>query len=328
MLSVSGRGSVICLKWYTRAMARMYPEKLFVFGDNLRGTGLGGQAKEMRGEPNAVGIPTKRSPSRRATAFFSDADFQDAKRVLDRRFEVLETHLATGGDVVWPEDGVGTGLAQLPDKAPKIYAYIQTRFGQLCRLGGGRGRQAYEYRRLRGLSWREIAEQLGYASHQVAHAMARRYAGEFAQPWPPPTGVTTLHLKGKQAYEMRSYGLTWPQIANRLGYSFSEAAHQGARRYALSFSKEWPVSIVRDNPRGTERSFVGSRSVWTEHSDGPSGEVEYEAVAPGKEGYFAIYLDGDRWALHGRVRGMALPGKTYASPANAARAAEKLCRRR
>jgi redox-sensitive bicupin YhaK (pirin superfamily) len=29
---------------------------LFVFGDNLRRTGFGGQAAEMRGEPNAVGI--------------------------------------------------------------------------------------------------------------------------------------------------------------------------------------------------------------------------------------------------------------------------------
>lgn len=31
-------------------------DKLYVFGDNMVRRGFGGQAREMRGEPNAVGI--------------------------------------------------------------------------------------------------------------------------------------------------------------------------------------------------------------------------------------------------------------------------------
>lgn len=61
------------VKYITRQMMRAEPTTLFVFGDNLAQVGYGGQAKEMRGEPNAVGIPTKRKPSRTAPdEFFTD----------------------------------------------------------------------------------------------------------------------------------------------------------------------------------------------------------------------------------------------------------------
>jgi len=45
------------------------PDVLYLFGDNLVQKGFGGQAKEMRGEPNAEGIPTKKLPSMEAKAF-------------------------------------------------------------------------------------------------------------------------------------------------------------------------------------------------------------------------------------------------------------------
>lgn len=47
----------------TRADVRANPDKIFIFGDNLAGRGFGGQAKEMRGEENAVGVPTKKLPT-------------------------------------------------------------------------------------------------------------------------------------------------------------------------------------------------------------------------------------------------------------------------
>jgi len=50
-------------KHITRQMLRAEPGTLWVFGDNLQRKGLGGQAKEMRGEPNAIGIPTKKGSS-------------------------------------------------------------------------------------------------------------------------------------------------------------------------------------------------------------------------------------------------------------------------
>jgi hypothetical protein len=120
--------SRIRLVWrYARIDARTHPSTLFVFGDNMARKGLGGQAREMRGEPNAVGIPTKWLPSLAAGAYFSDEDLERVKPSLDEAFDKLEAHLAAGGDVVWPDDGIGTGLAELPSRAPAIHAYIASR---------------------------------------------------------------------------------------------------------------------------------------------------------------------------------------------------------
>lgn len=112
-------------KHITRAMLRAEPQTLFVFGDNLAGIGKGGQAKEMRGMPNAVGVPTKFSPSMAEDAFFFDGCFEAAKPYIDHAFTRLFLHAATGGEVVWPEDGIGTGLAQLQERAPAIWQYIE-----------------------------------------------------------------------------------------------------------------------------------------------------------------------------------------------------------
>jgi hypothetical protein len=54
-------------------MCRRYPEKIFIYGDNLKAFGKGGQAI-IRDEPNAFGIPTKRYPSWDDWAFFSDKE--------------------------------------------------------------------------------------------------------------------------------------------------------------------------------------------------------------------------------------------------------------
>ena len=108
----------------TSEMVEGAPEVLFVFGDNLAGFGNGGQAV-IRGYTNAVGIPTKRAPRTDAAAFFTDDDlgeFQFAASVPLRR---LRAHLETGGIVLWPSDGVGTGRAELPTRAPKLWAALE-----------------------------------------------------------------------------------------------------------------------------------------------------------------------------------------------------------
>ena len=59
-------GRLLRWKWITREELQRHPELIFVFGDNMLRKGFGGQAKEMRGEPNAVGVPVKWRPSRDA----------------------------------------------------------------------------------------------------------------------------------------------------------------------------------------------------------------------------------------------------------------------
>lgn len=104
---------------YTREEIQANPEKLYVFGDNFQRVGYGGQAAEARDEPNAVGIATKIDPGRVLTdEYFAEV----VLREFVPKFMLLKTWLETGGTVVWPKDGIGTGLAMLPTAAPKIFA--------------------------------------------------------------------------------------------------------------------------------------------------------------------------------------------------------------
>ena len=118
----------------TRQMCRDNPDTLFVFGDNMKGKGFGGQAHFMRGEPNAVGIPTKWVPTNTPKSFFTDDDFQTVRTTIDQRFQILADHLARGGNVIWPSDGIGTGRARLLQCAPRIFALIERNRAQLEKI--------------------------------------------------------------------------------------------------------------------------------------------------------------------------------------------------
>lgn len=96
------------------------PEVWYVFGDNLAGVGYGGQAREMRGESNAIGIPTKRSPYE----YLNDNDYDEIVQVCTKIFNRLYYKIEAGGIVVWPGDGIGTGLSDLINKAPKIWCWL------------------------------------------------------------------------------------------------------------------------------------------------------------------------------------------------------------
>ena len=109
----------------TREMVRAAPAVLFVFGDNMQERGMGGQAREMRGEPNAVGIPTKWKPECGEDAYFGNGDGNAFWEKALPRFRRLKEHLEAGGEVVWPTNGIGSGLADLPARAPIITSDIE-----------------------------------------------------------------------------------------------------------------------------------------------------------------------------------------------------------
>ena len=101
--------------------------KIYVFGDNLRGIGYGGQAKEMRGEQNTIGIPTKKSP----TEFLSDEDYYYVAPLIASKFGAIKGHSQNDRIIVIPTAGVGTGLADLANKAPKIWALVKENLEKL-----------------------------------------------------------------------------------------------------------------------------------------------------------------------------------------------------
>jgi hypothetical protein len=119
-------------KFISREDLQANPDTLYAFGDNERRRGYGGQAKAMRGEPNAVGVRTKRKPARNSPDdFWSDDTYEQNCRMIAEDLVRVHAHLSAGGDVVLPEDGLGTGLAELATRAPRTFAYLQEQLQRL-----------------------------------------------------------------------------------------------------------------------------------------------------------------------------------------------------
>jgi hypothetical protein len=119
----------------TPELCRKYPDALFVFGDNVVKQGTAGQAC-IRGEPNAVGIPTKWTPRMSEQAFFRDDD-RKAENYLLVGFNPIIQALEEGKTVFFPKNNPGTGLAKLPEKAPKLYAVLDKIIKSLDDTYGG-----------------------------------------------------------------------------------------------------------------------------------------------------------------------------------------------
>jgi len=110
-------------------LCRENPDKIFVFGDNTIRKGKKGQAV-IRDEPNAFGIITKRYPSNKYGSFLSDN--KDDKMLVLKDLVKLRELAYNGKTIVFPKDGLGTGLANLGYYAPYIsimlYTFVEDNF--------------------------------------------------------------------------------------------------------------------------------------------------------------------------------------------------------
>ncbi len=100
---------------------------MYIFGDNLMKVGYGGQAREMRGECNTIGIPTKKSPSQ----YLRDKDYDEVVPIILLKFDMIETFIQDGFIIVIPSAGIGTGRADLSNKAPKIWKVVKENLEKL-----------------------------------------------------------------------------------------------------------------------------------------------------------------------------------------------------
>lgn len=107
------------LDWFTRDGLRAEPAASFVFGDNCRRIGYGGQAAACRDEPNALGVATLYAPGN----FFRPDDAEALATVVSDLNKVASA-LYLENTVYAPRDGLGTGLARLPQHAPNLHRLI------------------------------------------------------------------------------------------------------------------------------------------------------------------------------------------------------------
>lgn len=105
---------------------------LFVFGDNDIHSGTGGQAI-IRKEPNTIGIPTKKYPASDEGSFYSDVEYKINKLKIDDAFQQLEEKMVDYKGVIFPKAGLGTGLSDLKNKAPKTFLYLQSRIDEFIK---------------------------------------------------------------------------------------------------------------------------------------------------------------------------------------------------
>lgn len=126
---------VVFQKWIDRADLKANPDVVYLFGDNTKRWGTGGQAGSMRGEPNAIGIATKITPTQGSNAYFTDDMLRENCRVIANDFRPVFRARSEGKLIVVPLDGLGTGLSKLPEKAPKTNEFVVWMIDMLAKGG-------------------------------------------------------------------------------------------------------------------------------------------------------------------------------------------------
>lgn len=104
---------------------RKNPNSLFVFADNYSKIGWKGQAC-IRGEPNSFGLPTQRKIGFSHDAYLSDSEFTENVAKFEEAINKFNYEF-----IYFPENGFGTGLAKLSEKAPLTFEYVTTRIKEL-----------------------------------------------------------------------------------------------------------------------------------------------------------------------------------------------------
>ena len=84
--------------------------------------GEAGQAS-IRSCNNAIGIATKKKPSMLKSSFFSDNEYDKLEPFLKKEMDKIVSIMFSDNldTLVFPIDGLGTGLSKLPQMAPKVF---------------------------------------------------------------------------------------------------------------------------------------------------------------------------------------------------------------
>jgi hypothetical protein len=111
---------------------RDHPDRLYLFGDNEARQGRGGL-------PNAVGVPTKRSPRTSSDASSVESQYERQVAILERDLTPAFVRIRRGGTLICPSAGPGTGLSGLPLRAPCTFEPLPRLIVGLKLLGEAEG---------------------------------------------------------------------------------------------------------------------------------------------------------------------------------------------
>lgn len=120
---------VVLMDMYDKCKCDEYKTYLFVYGDNDKKIGCKGQSI-IRNMTNSIGIPTKKSPTLKLESFYTDDEYEDNVRKINEAIGKVMIRSKEYEKIVFPRDGLGTGLAQLPKRAPKTYEYLRSQLNE------------------------------------------------------------------------------------------------------------------------------------------------------------------------------------------------------
>jgi hypothetical protein len=109
--------------WWNKTDCAKHSKALFVFGDNDIQKGCKGQAV-IRYCDNSIGLSTKKVPSYAITAYYTDTEFEEQKNKIINAIEDIVIESDKYDIIYFPEDGLGTGLSKLDEKAPRTLQFL------------------------------------------------------------------------------------------------------------------------------------------------------------------------------------------------------------
>ena len=116
--------------WFSIEKCKQNPKKLYIFGDNTLRIGMAGQA-QIRRCKNSTGLATKLHPGMEVNDFMSDDKYNEHCMIIEKDIQkilkVFENPDNGYEKIVFPIDGLGTGLSMLPTRAPNVYNFLCTK---------------------------------------------------------------------------------------------------------------------------------------------------------------------------------------------------------
>ncbi|MBA42706.1 MAG: hypothetical protein CMF62_01685 [Magnetococcales bacterium] len=117
-MKTARKKSVFFDGWWRKYDCERESTALFIFGDNTIRVGSGGQAI-IRHCDNSFGIPTKTTPGYNDEAYFNDNNLRENIKIFKEDINKLLKISRNYDKIYFPLDGLGTGLSDLQNKAPK-----------------------------------------------------------------------------------------------------------------------------------------------------------------------------------------------------------------